>query len=134
MFQVKDSTTVSKATLLIKQVPFTNPPLPFRDFTRALKDITQQNETIKKALLKAIYHSVSTMKTTPSNQLAENCIAIHVLVHHYVYVTGFEITRLPRTQQEDTLFTITGYSCTACTHKLTYQPDTSAESYPSCFC
>ena len=28
------------------------------------------------------------------------------------YVTGFERTRLPRTQQEDTLFTITRYSCT----------------------
>ena len=25
----------------------------------------------------------------------------------WIYVTGFERTRLPRTQQEDTLFTIT---------------------------
>ena len=28
-------------------------------------------------------------------------------VHSHTYVTGFERTRLPRTQQEDTLFTIT---------------------------
>ena len=28
-------------------------------------------------------------------------------VIHAAYVTGFERTRLPRTQQEDTLFTIT---------------------------
>ena len=28
-------------------------------------------------------------------------------MYAYTYVTGFERTRLPRTQQEDTLFTIT---------------------------
>ena len=38
------------------------------------------------------------------------CMQTHAHGHTlilYSYVTGFEITRLPRTQQEDILFTIT---------------------------
>ena len=35
-------------------------------------------------------------------------LGIHIQLHIWtIYVTGFETTRLPRTQQEDTLFTIT---------------------------
>ena len=37
-------------------------------------------------------------------RLAVSLIYVHKKI---TYVTGFERTRLPRTQQEDTLFTIT---------------------------
>ena len=32
---------------------------------------------------------------------------IYIYIYIYIYVTGFKRTRLPRTQEEDTLFTIT---------------------------
>ena len=55
MFQMKHSTTEAMATLLIKSTNASNsdPPLPFRAFTKVLKDIAQQDNITKKGLLKA---------------------------------------------------------------------------------
>ena len=45
-------------------------------------------------------------------------------------VTRFEKSRLPRTQQQDKLFTINN----SCTCWLTVQQGIDAESFPGCFC
>ena len=54
MFQIKHSTTEAMATLLIKLTNTSNSdlPLPFRAFTKVLKDIAQQDNITKKGLLK----------------------------------------------------------------------------------
>ena len=55
MFQMKHSTTEAMATLLLKSTNDSDsaPPLPFRAFTKVLKDIALQDSITKKGLLKA---------------------------------------------------------------------------------
>ena len=47
------------------------------------------------------------MAVTNSTELATYVIQLANVISLAIYVTGFERTRLPRTQQEDILFTIT---------------------------
>ena len=54
-YQMKHSTTESMATLLIKSAGNSDSslPLPFRIFSKVLKNIAQKDNITKKALLKA---------------------------------------------------------------------------------
>ena len=64
------------------------------------------NVTDKSNFEKPGMHYIATDRQAPGSKQPA-CIWLICGMYSNLYVTGFERTRLPRTQQEDTLFTIT---------------------------